>query len=119
MAAEVTCDLDTIIGYSPCTSCLDDNSLMAALAALLYKLNNAGGAIDPSAVLADAKCVRCGNEHELLVGFVNVLYKAALDLGYVSAGDAATVGNCLSCIAPHDVKAIALKQFCTFIDATL
>ncbi len=119
MPAAVTCDPDTLIGYSPCTTCLSDDELMAALAALFYKLNNAGGAIDPSTLSADAACFKCMNDHELLSGLVNVLYKAALDLGYVSTGDASTVGKGLSHLPPHVVRAILLKQFCAFIDATL
>lgn len=115
MATTIDC---TTSGISPCALCVSDTEMRAALAYISWVLNNGGQTgFDVGTVMSDAACLACESDKEMLAHMLGILASAVIKLGY--ANDVATLlknSSCLACSPPRTVRAIILKQFCTFMD---
>lgn len=107
----------TTSGISPCALCVSDTKMMATIAYLTWVLNNGGqSGFNIGTVMSGAACLACESDKEMLAQFLNILAQFAIDAGYAS--DVNTFlknAACFECAPPNVVRAVILKQFCTFM----
>lgn len=116
MARIQVCTPASLLEAAPCTLCASDTELMAALAVILYELNN--GSAEVSAMLTAAKCFKCDQtKHQQLAEIVNVLGNYLTNATQITQADVFAKAGCLKCAEPAAIRAIIVQQICVYFSA--
>lgn len=111
----LTCTPDGLVNDYPCAKCLSKTELLAALALVLYAINNAGDTNAGNAA-TDGKCF-CISEHQFLEGIFNSFLEYAIANGSIQDAAAATQsGHCFTCLPPQALRGIILENLCEFLN---
>lgn len=110
------CTKEGLVETYPCLQCLNNSELWAVLVMILATINNKDVSTDLNEMMEDAACIACLTDKQLFEGLVKVIGFGVINPETPMDEIRADV-KCLLCVDPKMIKAMALKEFCTWMQA--